>query len=144
MKSNSIVKDMALSKESWDQLIQWMNTLGIREQDLVEKFILGSGKGGQKINKTASCVYLKHIPSGIEVKCQWDRSRDLNRYHARKQLCTILEERLFKEKSERRQEIEKIRRQKRKRSKRAQEKVLQTKKFRSNVKKMRRIDNNSP
>src|SRR6185436_10588305 len=47
-------------------------TLGIHESDLIEKFILGSGKGGQKVNKTSSCVYLKHIPTGIEVKCQQD------------------------------------------------------------------------
>jgi len=64
-----------------------MKQLGIDEDDLIEKFILGSGKGGQKVNKTSSCVYLKHLPTGIEVKCQQGRSRELNRYVARYELC---------------------------------------------------------
>ena len=115
-----------------------MELLGIKEDDLVEKFILGSGKGGQKINKTSSCVYLKHLPTGIEVKCQQDRSRELNRFFARRELCSKLEERLFKEKSERRQAIEKIRRQKRKRSRRAQEKILASKRHRGAIKKLRK------
>ena len=76
-----------------------MQRLGIREEDLVEKFILGSGSGGQKINKTSSCVYLRHIPSGIEVKCQQDRSRELNRYLARRMLCDKYAEAILKEKS---------------------------------------------
>ena len=78
---------MSLSKEKADELAARMERLNIREEDLIEKFILGSGKGGQKINKTSSCVYLKHIPTGIEIKCQRDRSRTLNRYLARKDLC---------------------------------------------------------
>ncbi|MDD4183782.1 MAG: peptide chain release factor-like protein, partial [Candidatus Omnitrophica bacterium] len=57
---------------------------GIREEDIVEKFIRASGPGGQFVNKTSSCVYLKHIPTGIEVKCQKERSQALNRYAARK------------------------------------------------------------
>ena len=48
--------------------------------------------GGQKINKTSSCVYLKHLPTGIEIKCQQGRSREMNRYYARKELCQRLEE----------------------------------------------------
>jgi protein subunit release factor B len=66
---------MAVRKEKLDELHEKMNKLEIREEDLLEKFILGSGSGGQKVNKTSSCVYLKHLPSGIEVKCQKDRSR---------------------------------------------------------------------
>ena len=57
-----------------------MLALGILADELVEKFITGSGSGGQKINKTSSCVYLKHVPTGIEIKCQRERSRELNRY----------------------------------------------------------------
>jgi protein subunit release factor B len=129
---------MHSSKE--EELLQRMEKLSIQEKDLVEKFILGSGSGGQKINKTSSCVYLKHVPTGIEVKCQKSRSRELNRVYARRELCDRLEEIVFKEKSKKRQEIEKIRRQKRKRSKRAQEKILASKKHRSEIKQMRKIE----
>ena len=69
-----------------------MEKLGITDDTLTEKFIQGSGSGGQKVNKTASCVYLKHITSGIEVKCQQQRSRELNRFLARRELCERLEE----------------------------------------------------
>jgi len=120
------------------ELADRMERLGIKEADLVEKFILGSGSGGQKINKTSSCVYLKHLPSGIEVKCQRDRSREMNRFFARRELCDKLEEALFQEKSKRRQAIEKIRRQKKRRSRKAQEKVLASKKQRSEIKKLRK------
>jgi len=129
---------MALSKEKQDALLERMAKLGIREEDLVEKFILGSGSGGQKINKTSSCVYLKHLPSGFEIKCQQERSRELNRYYARKELCEKLDEAIFQEKSERQQKIEKIRRQKRKRSKKAKEKMLEGKRKRAETKEGRR------
>ena len=115
-----------------------MEGLGIKEGDLIERFILGSGKGGQKINKTSSCVYLKHLPTGIEIKCQQERSRELNRYYARKMLCDRLEERLFHAKSARQQEIEKIRRQKRRRSRRSKEKMLAEKKEHSERKRFRK------
>ena len=128
---------MAISKEKYAELAARMERAGIREEDLVEKFILGSGSGGQKINKTSSCVYLKHIPTGLETKCQKDRSRELNRYHARCHLCEKLEEQLFEAKSEKQQEVEKIRRQKRRRSRRQKEKMLASKKIHSSKKKLR-------
>ena len=109
------------------RLAQRMEELGVLEEDLVEKFIRGSGPGGQKINKTASCVYLFHQPSGIEIKCQQERSQSLNRYLARRELCERLAERVLGEKSKRQQEIEKIRRQKRRRSRRQKEKMLEDK-----------------
>ena len=59
-----------VSKDKWDALREKMESLGIHEKDIVEKFIRSSGKGGQKVNKTATCVYLKHVPNEIEVKCQ--------------------------------------------------------------------------
>ena len=128
---------MSLGKEKQDALASRMEQLGIRESDLIEKFILGSGSGGQKINKTSSCVYLKHLPSGIEIKCQRERSRELNRLYARRELCDKIEELLFQEKSKRQQAIEKIRK-KRKRSRRAQEKMLANKKHRSDIKEHRK------
>src|SRR5271166_4767923 len=113
-----------IRKDKHDGLHERMAGLGIREDDLVEKFILGSGKGGQKINKTSSCVYLKHIPSGIEIKCQQERSREMNRFYARRQLCEKLEKQIEGKLSEQEQLIEKIRRQKRRRSRRSKAKSI--------------------
>jgi protein subunit release factor B len=126
-----------IRQEKWDELRRKMTDLGIVEDDLVEKFILGSGRGGQNLQKTSSCVYLKHVPTGIEIKCQRERSRDMNRYFARKELCEKIETQVFKIKTAKVHEIEKKRRQKRKRSKRAQQKVLENKKHRGEVKEMR-------
>src|SRR5690606_5916276 len=72
-----------------DTLEQRMKAAGIDEDDLDERFVLGSGSGGQKINKTASCVQLKHIPTGYEVSCQDSRSREKNREIARARMCEI-------------------------------------------------------
>ena len=127
-----------VSKEKTDDLKEKMISLGILEEDLIEKFILGSGSGGQKINKTSSCVYLKHLPSGIEIKCQKERSRELNRFIARRELCRRLEERTSLEKSEKTQEIEKIRRQKKRRSRKSKEKMLEEKKIHSSRKEQRK------
>jgi peptide chain release factor len=127
-----------VTPEKEKALLKRMEKLGIEEDSLLEKFIKGSGSGGQKINKTSSCVYLFHEPSGIEVKCQKTRSQALNRYHARQLLCDTLEERILGEKSRKEMEREKIRRQKRKRSKRAQEKILHDKKMHSEKKNMRK------
>ncbi|MBK1830339.1 peptide chain release factor-like protein [Verrucomicrobiaceae bacterium R5-34] len=115
-----------------------MAGLGITDETLTEKFIQGSGSGGQKINKTASCVYLKHEPSGIEVKCQQQRSRELNRYIARRELCERLEEKRDGKKSARQQKMEKIRRQKRRRSRRAKNRMLDDKSKHANKKNMRK------
>lgn len=115
-----------------------MSQLGVRESDLIEKFILGSGSGGQKVNKTHSCVYLKHEPSGIEIKCQSSRSRETNRFHARKELCDELDERRLGRESKRKQAIEKIRRQKRRRSRRSKQKSIQDKRLLSRKKQMRK------
>lgn len=108
-----------ISKDKWDKLAEWMAKLHINEVDFVEKFILGSGSGGQKLHKTASTVYLKHLSSGVEVKCQESRSREDNRYFARERLCEKLHPILSDEKTKAQQKIEKIKRQKKRRSRRS-------------------------
>ena len=118
-----------------------MEKLGITDDTLTEKFIQGSGSGGQKVNKTASCVYLKHITSGIEVKCQQQRSRELNRFLARRELCERLEEIRDGKKSARQQAHEKIRRQKRRRSRRSKNRMLDDKSKHSDKKSMRKPPN---
>lgn len=71
-------------KNRWLQ--ERMAALEVREEDLAESFIRSSGKGGQHVNKTSSCVYLRHLPSGLEVKCGTDRSQSVNRFLARREL----------------------------------------------------------
>lgn len=115
-----------------------MNKLGIAENDISEEFVRSSGKGGQNVNKVSTCVILKHLPTGLIVKCSAERSQILNRYKARLILTEKIEDIQLKEKSARRREIEKIRRQKRKRSKRAKEKILLDKKMASEKKKLRK------
>lgn len=115
-----------------------MAALGITTETLTEKFIQGSGSGGQKINKTASCVYLKHLPTGIEVKCQQQRSRELNRFLARRELCERLEEIRDGKKSAKQQAREKIRRQKRRRSRRQKNRMLDDKSKHSGKKNLRK------
>jgi len=126
-----------ISKEKWEQLQRRMQSLGIIEDDLLEKFILGSGSGGQKINKTSSCVWIKHLPTAITVKCQQDRSRAMNRYFARLRLCEKIDTIINKERSDTKQAIEKIRRQKKKRTHKAKRKMLADKKHQSNRKQTR-------
>ena len=118
-----------------------MRRFNIREDDLKENFVRSQGPGGQNVNKTSTCVYLKHIPSGIEVKCQEERSQVLNRYRARVILVNKIENKILGRESEQRKIIEKIRRQKRKRSKRAKLKVLESKRRQGEKKSLRqRVD----
>lgn len=125
--------------EKEKDLLERMSRLGIKDSDLEEKFIRSQGKGGQKINKSATCVYLKHLPSGLEVKCQKERSQAINRFLARRILVEKLEAKILGKETEEQQKIEKIRRQKRKRSKKAREKMLADKKRRSLLKEMRKV-----
>ncbi len=129
--------DFSLRLDKEKLLLERMARLGIRSDDLVEKFIRSQGPGGQKVNKTSSCVYLKHIPSGIEVKCQEERSQALNRYRARIILLKKIETRILGNSLEERKRIEKIRRQKRKRSRRAKLKMLEVKRRHSLKKRLR-------
>ncbi len=120
------------------ELYEKMKQYGVKEKDLEEKFIRSSGKGGQRTNKVATCVYIKHIPTGIEVKCQRERSQAINRFLARRRLIDKIEALVEKKETAEEQRIEKIRRQKRKRSKRAKEKMLEQKKKKAEKKKLRK------
>ncbi|TFG90875.1 MAG: peptide chain release factor-like protein [Syntrophobacterales bacterium] len=127
----------AVSLKKEEALLARMEKLGIREEDLREIFVRASGSGGQKVNKTSSCVFLMHVPTGLSVKCQNERSRALNRFIARRILIDRIERVQKGRASLQRQKIEKIKRQKRKRSKRAQEKVLRVKHIQSEKKALR-------
>jgi hypothetical protein len=104
-----------------------MAALGIREDDLDEQFVRSGGKGGQNVNKVATCVVLRHRQSGLQVKCQEARSQAMNRFLARRLLCEKLDAQRRGMASAVEQARERIRRQKRKRSKRAKDKMLATK-----------------
>ena len=108
--------NFAVSEEKNKWLRERMDALGIQEKDFVEKFVRSSGKGGQKVNKTSTCVYLKHIPTGIEVKCMKDRSQSINRFLARRELIEKIET-LTGHVTSRDLRAEKIRKQKAKRVK---------------------------
>jgi peptide chain release factor len=118
-------------------LREMMDSLQVREEDIEESFIRSGGKGGQHVNKTSTCVYLKHLPTGIEVKCQEGRSQALNRYRARLLLIKKIDELIRGKESAEQQRIEKLRRQKRKRSKRSKEKMLADKRIVSKKKGLR-------
>ncbi len=118
---------MPVSREKEKTLSARMLNLGVAESDLEESFIRSSGPGGQKVNKSSSCVYLIHISSGLAVKCQRERSQALNRYLARRLLLDKIELMQKGFIAAKRDKIEKIRRQKRKRTKRAKEKILSAK-----------------
>ena len=115
-----------------------MARLGIRQSDLEEHFIRSGGHGGQNVNKVATCVYLKHRPTGLEVKCQQERFQSLNRYLARRILADKIETMLLGKQGAEQQRAEKIRRQKRRRSRRAKGKMLAAKKMHS-LKKQTRL-----
>jgi len=131
---------MVVNPDKESALENRLKRLGIKENDVIEKFVRSGGPGGQKVNKTSTCVYLKHIPTGIEVKVSKERSQALNRFLAWRRLAEKMAEKILKVKSAKRKKIEKIRRQKRKRSRRAKEKILQQKKITSQKKKLRKID----
>ncbi len=119
-------------------LEQRMVALGIAEADLLEKFVRGSGAGGQKINKTSNCVFLKHLPTGVCIKCQMDRSREMNRFLARRELCEQLEAIREGKAVAKTQAIEKMRRTNRPRSRNSKNRSVADKRNLSQKKSMRR------
>ena len=115
-----------------------MELAELSDADIEETFVRGSGSGGQKINKTSSCVQLKHIPTGTLVRCQETRSREANRWLAREMLAERLLQARESALSARRQEEEKIRRQKRRRSRRQKARMLADKKHQAEKKALRK------
>ena len=111
-----------------------MRGAGVFEEDLDERFILGSGPGGQKVNKTSSAVQLIHLPTNTVARAQSSRSREANRWLARRRLAEILLEKILGEDSKRKQEEAKIRRQKKRRSRKQKAKILADKRHNAAIK----------
>jgi peptide chain release factor len=124
-----------ISKE--EALREEMRRLGIREEDIIERFVRSAGPGGQNVNKLSTCVYLKHRPTGIEVKCQKERSQGQNRYIARRILLAKITSRTMTAEAEERRKLEKLRRQKRLRPKGLKVRILEIKRRNSAKKKLR-------
>jgi protein subunit release factor B len=127
-----------VSMEKENQLTQRMAALGVREADIEESFVRSGGHGGQNVNKTSTCVMLVHRPSGLQVKCQETRQQGLNRFIARRLLLDKIEEKQKGFVAEKRAEVEKIRRQKRKRSRRAKDRMLEAKSRQGEKKRFRK------
>jgi protein subunit release factor B len=133
------MSDFPVTETKRQSLEARLEALGLREQDLEETFIRSGGAGGQHVNKTSTCVVLRHRPSGLEVRCQRERSQALNRFWARRLLADKYETMIKGRESEAEQRREKIRRQKRRRSRRAQERILEQKHRQSDKKQARRL-----
>ena len=114
-----------------------MQLLRIQEDDLEETFIRGTGAGGQKINKTSSTVVLRHLPSGVEIRCQRERSQAQNRHVARVELCDRLEALRAAAKLDVQNEKEKARRQNRPRPRSLKKKLVKSKRHRAGIKQNR-------
>ena len=114
----AVMVSFAVSEEKNRWLQERMEALEIHEKDIEEKFVRSSGHGGQKVNKASTCVYLRHIPTGFEIKCMKERSQSLNRFLARRELVRRVEKGLGGVTPEN-IATEKARRQKSKRTKRA-------------------------
>lgn len=119
------------------QISEKLAALGVRVGDVEEKFVRGSGPGGQKINKTSSTVWLRHGPTGTEVRCQRERSQTANRETAWAELCAKLEERQRAERAKHKDEREQTRRRNRQKSRGQKIRMIQSKKHRAGIKSRR-------
>jgi protein subunit release factor B len=131
-----VIWQMAAAPDD-DALRLRMTKLGVREEDLEESFVRGTGPGGQKINKTSSTVVLRHIVSGVEVRCQQQRSQSMNRLIARRELCDKLEQQREDARLAKRAVVEKKKRSNRPRPRGVKERILKSKHLRSEVKRGR-------
>jgi len=104
--------DFGVTKRKAAELEQRMKKCKLSEMDIKEKFVRSSGPGGQKVNKSSTCVYITHRSSGLAVKMQKSRTQKLNRYYARKRLCELLENKLLGKESSEAQRVSRIRKQK--------------------------------
>lgn len=126
-----------ISSEKEKQLLERMQALGVREEDIEEQFVRSSGAGGQNVNKVSSCVVLHHRPTGVRVRCQQERSQALNRFLARRILLDKIDANIRGTAAEEERQIAKIRRQKHKRSRRAKLRLLADKRRHGETKSLR-------
>lgn len=131
------MKQFRVSANKQREIEERMQKLGVKEEEIEEKFVHSSGPGGQNVNKVSTCVVLTHVPTGINVRCQETRYQALNRFLARRRLLDAIEKKQKGYIEEEKKRIEKIRRQKRRRSKRAKEKMLEAKRKQSEKKHLR-------
>ncbi len=110
--------DFGVTERKVAELKQRMKRCKLHEEDIEEKFVRSSGPGGQKVNKSSTCVHLTHRPSRLVVKMQKSRTQKLNRYYARKRLCEMLENKLLGKESPEAKRLSKIRKQKDRRRRR--------------------------
>jgi len=119
------------------QIDERLAVLGWRLAEVEERFVRGAGPGGQKINKTSSTVWLRHGPTGVEVRCQRERSQATNREMAWAELCAKLEERERAERARQTDEREQGRRRNRQKSRGQKIRMIQSKKHRAGIKAQR-------
>ncbi len=131
------MSNFKISTEKMTELKAKMEELGIREEDLQEQFVRSGGKGGQNVNKVASCVALHHIPTGIRVKCQEERSQGINRFKARWILIQKVEDYQKQQERRRIQEFQKQKRKARPRPQKIKEAILLKKRYHSQKKQER-------
>ncbi len=126
-----------ISREKMRRVLERLASLGVHRDDLEESFVRGSGAGGQKINKTSSTVVLRHLPTGIEVRCQEERSLTQNRCLARIELCEKIESRRLRQKLAKAAAVSRQRAKNRRHSAAEKARLLESKRRRSQTKRLR-------